>query len=124
MLFNMHMLEMEVRLVLGQLHILGSVGYELVDPKEKDEEQMFYQQESSHPLHISPALSHRLSQVQGQEGTIGDDAEKSSDTKGEIPGANVPHGQHLWFPAQLVSVCHQLGQIVDKGKTGSQRIDG
>ena len=61
LLLHMHMLEMEVCLVLGQLHIFGSVRYELVDPKEEDKEDMLDQQECSEPLHISPSLSHLFS---------------------------------------------------------------
>ena len=61
LLLNVHMLEMEICLVLGQLDIFRGVRDELVDSKEKNEEDMLNRQEHSHPLNVCPSLSHCFS---------------------------------------------------------------
>ena len=42
------------------------------------------------PLEVRPALTHRLSDVQSDQGAVGDDADDGRDPEGEIPEPPMP----------------------------------
>ena len=87
---------------------------------------MFDDDKHSEPLEVRPALPRRLSDVQGDQGAVWDDAGDGRDPEGEIPAPDVTNSDGFGLPGQitqLVPVSQHLGQIVDQGDGGRERID-
>ena len=87
LLLNVHVLEVEIGLVLGQLDLLGGVGDDLIDTQEEDEEDVLDDDEEAGPLEVSPVLAGRVPEVQGQQGQVGQDGQQGRQAEGMVPGA-------------------------------------
>ena len=94
LLLNVHVLEVEIGLVLGELDLLGGVGDDLIDTQEEDEEDVFDDDEEAGPLEAAPVLAGRVPEVQGQQGQVGQDGQQGRQAEGMVPGAGAV-GQNI-----------------------------